>query len=367
MRWQKICHQSRKITVAKTVARSASYPLDRAVRENIILTSEFRKFSCCRLLCSSLRDYFNRRALLIAVIAISPLSTLAADFKTYDMMGFDFVPSQHSDKGLEKVPVLYECTMFRGDYVAGVNNCNHIDYRASNDDVVRQRASENIGNPVVAIDIETEVWDLSTKDLSFLVDVVQRWMHMLTIWREVNPDTTILIYGGMPKIYWALLTSNIELLQLYQQQTTIIAPLFAIEGVELWPSAYVNTDSPDVYRTERKWQIYVCHNVYKTRCYFAIYPYYRKYVDSGTGHRLPMDQSSFLEIMNTLKEDGADGFGLWIHPGHLADDYEQRMKEWSWQGGATGLMRDRDMSWLSAVEKFLDNKPNSGPTGTYTE
>jgi hypothetical protein len=317
-----------------------------------MFTSNLGEFSCPRLL----------RSLFIALIATLPVGTLAADFKTYDMMGFDFVPSQHRDKGLQKVPVLYECYMFRGDFDPAKNNCNHIDDLVSNDDVVRQRAAEYIGEPIVAIEIEGGAWNLHSDNLWFLSDVVQRWMHMLETWREVNPDTTILIWGGMPKIYWALFTSNMELLQLYQKQTMIIAPLFAIEGVELWPSAYVDADSPDVYRTERKWQIYVCHNVYKTRCYFAINPNYLDYVDSGTGHRMPMDQSSLLEIMNTLKEDGADGFGLWIHPGHLADDYEWRMKVWSWQGGATGLVRGRDVSWLSAVEKFLDSNTNSGYT-----
>jgi hypothetical protein len=319
-----------------------------------MLTFRFRGFSC-----SSLHDCFNMRALFIAFIAILPLSTLAADFKTYDMMGFGFVPSQHRDKGLEKLPVIYECAMFRGDYVAGVNNCNHIDYRASNDDVVRQRAIENIGIPVVAIDIETEVWNLDSQNLWFLIDVVRRWEHLLTTWREVNPDTTILIYGGMPKVYWALMTSNAEQLELYQQQTEIIAPLFAIEGIELWPSAYVKTDSPDIYRTARKWQIYICHNVYKTKCYFSISPNYFKYVDSVTGLRMPMDQRSFLFIMNTLKEDGADGFGLWIHPRHLRDDFDERMIRWSEQGGTYGTMRDRDLSWLGALEKFLDS--NTSP------
>jgi hypothetical protein len=324
-------------------------------KESIMLTSRFRKCPYFRLLCSSLRAYVNLRSLLIAFIALLPLSTLAADFKTYDMMGFDFEPFQHRDKGLEKIPVLYQCAMFRGDFVAGRNNCNDIDYTASNDDVVRQRASENIGNPVVAIDIETTPWNLRNENLWALFDAVKRWEHLLTTWREVNPGTKILIYGGMPKIYWALMTSNIELLKLYQQQTTIIAPLFAIEGVELWPTAYVYTDSPDIYRAERKWQIHICHNVYKTKCYFAIHPYFRDYIDSTTGIPLPMDQSSFLYIMNTLKEDGADGFGLWIDPGYLSDDFDERVHQWSLNGGRTGTMRDRDLLWLSAVQKFLDN------------
>ena len=318
-----------------------------------MLTSRFNE-----LLCKSLRDCFNLRSLLIAFIATLPLSTLAADFKTYDMMGFDFVPSQHSDKGLEKVPVLYQCAMFRWDYVRGVTHCNHIDYAASNDAVVRQRALESIGIPVVAIDIEVEPWSLSEENLWQLLDAVRRWEHLLTTWREVNPDTKILIYGGMPRFHRALRTSNIELLQLYQQQTLIIAPIFAIEGVELWPSAYVRTDSPDIYRIERKLQIQVCHNVYKTKCYFAIHPYYRSYVNPGTGRPHPMDQGTFLGIMNTLKEDGADGFGLWINPNHLSDDFDERMWRWSDRGGATGTMYDHDLSWLSALEKFLDSNIN---------
>ena len=83
-----------------------------------------------------------------------------------------------------------------------------------------------------------------------------------------------------------------------------------------------------------------------------------------------MDRSSFLEIMSTLKEDGADGFGLWIHPGHLSYDYESRMERWSRNNGAAsnnydrnGDIHDRDLMWLNALTKFLD--ANNSPKRRY--
>ena len=68
----------------------------------------------------------------------------------------------------------------------------------------------------------------------------------------------------------------------------------------------------------------------------------------------PHIYNEFLDIMKTLKEDGADGFGLWISRNHISEDYEYTMKVWSWAGGAEGTQRDRDMLWMSAVERFLD-------------
>jgi hypothetical protein len=311
-----------------------------------------------------IKFYNHFKATILVSLACSALSgtTLAAnsDFKTFDMMGFDFVPTQHRNKGLEKIPVLYQCSMFRADHIRGVNYCNNIDMSEPNTLVIQQRAAEYLGVPMVAIDIEGGTWNLQSHDLAVVTKAVEHWRKLLRIWRKFNPDTTILIYGGMPRIYWALITSDQELLDLYEDKTRIITKIFSDKKVALWPSAYVVSDRPDIFRAERKWQIDICHNVYKTKCYFAIMPQFKNYTDSKTGFRLHMDQNSFLEIMTSLKEDGADGFGLWIHPKHLASDFEYRRKVWSWAGGATGRRDDKDLMWMSALEKFLD--ANSKPT-----
>ena len=76
----------------------------------------------------------------------------------------------------------------------------------------------------------------------------------------------------------ALMSKNEVLLQEYVTQAYAIAPLFLQNrGVEIWPSAYLDTDKPDTYRLERQWQIDICHRVYKTKCYFAIMPHYKDY------------------------------------------------------------------------------------------
>jgi hypothetical protein len=278
----------------------------------------------------------------------------AADFKTYDMTGFEFTPLEHRDKGLEKVPVLYMCSMFRADFVSGVNNCNDVDLSEPAIDVIRQRAAESIGKPIVTIDIEGGTWNFHSFDLDVVQGAVDNWQILIDTWLRVNPDTKILIYGGMPKVYWAIATHNLELMGRYEAQALKIAPLFKNDRVGLWPNAYLQRDMPDIYREERRWQIDVCHKVYRTKCYFAINPQYGSEWDATDGFELHMDQNSFLEIMSTLKEDGADGFGLWIHPGHLSYDYESRMERWSAKGGSGSRIFDRDLMWLKALTKFLD-------------
>jgi hypothetical protein len=254
--------------------------------------------------------------------------------------------------------------MFFADFEAGVNNCNHIDFDAPVSeyiDVISQRAEESRGKPIVAIDIEGDHWDLHSFIPEEVQEAVDNWQDLINAWRVINPDTKILIYGAMPKVYWAIATGNLALMGEYEAKALMIAPLFMNDRIELWPNAYLQRDMPDAYREERRWQIDVCHNVYKTKCYFAIYPQYRDEYDARTFFRLHMDQKSFEGIMLTLKEDGADGFGLWIHPGHLSDDYESRMEQWSWQGGSGSRIFDRDLMWLKALTNFLD--ANNSPRG----
>jgi hypothetical protein len=301
--------------------------------------------------------------LVVGLACTNTASAGVSEFKTYDMMGLDYVPNQHRDKGLEKVPVLYMDKMFCTGLIPGVTYCPHSRFSEPQLDVIRQRAleSKELGLSVVAIDIEGFGWELVSNDLSVIDRAVARWQILIDEWRKENTDTKILIYGGMPRIAWELMKygdtdydNNPGLLYWQTEQARHIAPIFQNEGVELWSSAYVWFDRPEEFRAERKWQIDICHNIYKTKCYFAIKPQYSDYHDSGTGFELHMDQKSFEGIMNTLKEDGADGFGLWISPFQIADDYEQRMRYWSWAGGAKGTRRDQDMGWLSAVELFLD-------------
>jgi hypothetical protein len=311
-----------------------------------------------------------RLLMLSSLILLTGLVSVEARqpaFVTYDMTHFSYVPKQHRDKGLQKVEVIYECGFFRRDFVQGVNNCNGIPRYWPNDPVIRLRARESIGLPVVAIEIESTPWNLDTTDPVALPIAVELWQHLIEVWQEVNPETKILIYGTVPRVYWALMTQNLAQLQLYEAQAATIAPLYYNDLVAAWPSAYVHSDRPDIYRAERQWQIDICHRVYKTECYFAITPHYidniesgKDYVDSGTLRRLTMGQNSFLEIIETLRRDGANGVGLWIHPGHLPEDYESQMMAWSWSGGAQGTSRDKDLMWLNAVEKFLDSQMKRG-------
>ena len=62
--------------------------------------------------------------------------------------------------------------------------------------------------------------------------------------------------------------------------------------------------------------IKICREVYQTKCFFKINPFYGNYASWG-GTRAAINQNGFLEIMTTLKEDGADGFALWVDHRHL--------------------------------------------------
>jgi len=304
--------------------------------------------------------------LLLFAVGLTSADAKRGEFKTYDMMGFDYVPKEHQGKGLEKVPVIYECGFFRRDFARGENNCKGYRRDIINYPVIKKRAQESIGLPVVAINIESEPWNLQNS--TNVGTAVANWQALIDEWQHWNPDTKILIYGAMPRVYWALMSKNDDLLQEYVTQANAIAPLFLQNRrVELWPSAYMDTDRPDIYRLERQWQIDICHRVYKTKCYFAITPHYRGYtyrvpIKDSDGNeiglkerRFSMDQKSFEWIMATLVEDEADGFGLWIHDRHLPEGYESLMRSWSATGGAQGTSRDKELMWMSAVEKFLDS------------
>jgi len=281
----------------------------------------------------------------------------------------DFMPRQFENKGLEEVPHLFMCAMFRGDFVRYENHCGGLDVSEPNRDVIEQRAQEylDLKAPYVVIDIEknnspgSELWNLraaNDDDDVIVKGAVRRWNELLAIWRAVNPMTEVLIYHPIPRIYWELMRNKTAAIAEAERKAAIIAEIFLQNpNVAVYAEASLKTDLPHIFRQERQWTIKICREVYKAKCYIKVNPYYGNY-NGWANTRVPLDQTTLLDVMRSIKEDGADGIAIWAAHRDLDAyvDYEHQMKLWSWRGGADGWATFKAILWMSAVERFLDEQ-----------
>ena len=211
-------------------------------------------------------------------------------FATYDMSRLSWLPPSLRSKGYETIPVFFMCHMWNGRVGEVPTNCNKVNFSSINHEVVRQRAKEALGLPLVVIDIEqtsnptTHVWHMVSEDPQQVMTAVAMWQELIATWREVNQDTRIMIYKPIPRIWWPMqknrrwpmIARGQKSIDARTATTRLIAPLFEDESLMAWPSAYLNIDAPELLREERQWQIQICKEVYKTRCVFALTPFYTK-------------------------------------------------------------------------------------------
>ena len=318
-----------------------------------------------------------RRALAALLVTSVMQSTCVAadtvihnpDFKAYDMSGLSWLPPSLVEKGYEKIPVLFMCHMWNPRYGHEPTNCNNVDFSSVNHDVVRQRGRETIGVPLVVIDIErthnptSEVWHMLSDDPAVTNRAVELWQEMIAVFREENPDTEILIYKPIQRIWWPMI-QNRQLPLLKRGQSTIdaryataerVAPLFDDTSLLAWPSAYVDRVEPEIYRAELQWQINICKELFETRCIFALSPIYPKAKDEA-GNPLLVDEDWFYQMIKDLEEDGADGFGVWLPYRYDNPRYIASVQNWEERGGATARNHDPRVHWLSAIDRFLSER-----------
>ncbi len=191
-------------------------------------------------------------ALLAATLAASSYTEVNAssaiinpDFKAYDMTGLSWLPPQLVDKGYEAVPVLYMCHMWNSRFGVEPTNCNGVDFSRVDHEVVRQRAREMKGIPIVVIDIErvnnptSEVWHILSEDAEVTQKSVELWRELIAVFREENTESEIMIYKPIRRIWWTLIKDRRMPLLNYAEKTLaaryreseIIAPLFSDKGL----------------------------------------------------------------------------------------------------------------------------------------
>ena len=290
-------------------------------------------------------------------------------FAAYDMSGLTYMAESLRDKGFEKIPVFFMCHMWNGSYGRIKTNCDNVDFSRLNYDVIRQRAEESLGLPLVVIDIErtnnetTEVWHMLSEDPETVAGAVALWQELIATFREVNPDTRIMIYKPIPRIWWPM-SKNRKYPMLKRGQATIdaryrtaqlIAPLFEDKTLQAWPSAYLTVKEPELLREERQWQIRICRELYKTRCVFALTHLYQKAKDED-GRKIPVEPEAMYRVIRELEEDGADGFGVWLPHHYDNPRYRQRVETWEQNGGGTASEYDPLVGWLSGVDRYLSER-----------
>ncbi len=311
----------------------------------------------------------------VAMLAVLPRVGGADDaaapsnqgFKAYDMSGLSWLPPQLVEKGYETIPVLFMCHMWNPRFGYEPTNCNDVDFTRVNHEVVRQRARETLGEPVVVIDIErvmnptSEVWHILSEEPEVTLHAMDLWREMIAVFREENAKSEIMIYKPIQRIWWPMI-QNRQIPLLKRGQPTIdtrneiaqrIAPLFEDKSLLAWPSAYVYRDEPEIYREERQWQISICKDLYKTRCIFAMTPFYLETLDAN-GEPIPIDADWFYQIIRELEEDGADGFGIWLPRHYDNEKYLKLVKAWA----AGDKPADPRVQWLSAIDRFLSERNN---------
>lgn len=290
----------------------------------------------------------------------------ADDFKAYDLTELSYLPPSLLEKGYEVIPIIQMCEMWDLQHRYGEEPCAVRDYTSADPEVVRKRADENLGVPLVAINIEQNAyessagWNFRNDEPEIVKTAVARWQELVSIWREVNPDTRILIYGPMPRIWWPI-TKNRKYPGLRFGQSSIdtrwensklIAVLFEDKSLVPWVSTYMQSNDPEVYREERRWQIKVCKELYQTECIFAVAPVYMS-SSKAKNRNPPIDPEQLYDILVSLKEDGADGFGMWHFHRFDNKKYLDRMRQWEEKGGRATPTEDAGIAWLDAVDRFL--------------
>ncbi len=308
---------------------------------------------------------------IVVIALLTPGLVTAAEppdgFKTYDMTGLSWMPPALVEKGFEKLPVLFMCHMWNGDYGTVNTNCDDVDFSTVNHDVVRQRAREMLGVPLVVIDIERTKnptsydWNLHSEDLEQVARAVKLWQEMIATFREVNTESEIMIYKPIPRIWWPLV-KNRKMPLLNRGQATIdaryeiaktVAPLFEDKSLWAWPSAYLTRRDPEIFREDWRWQLKICKELYQTRCVFALTPFYQQRKGEN---RQAVSQDRMLEVIRQLEEDGADGVGMWLPFRYDNLNYRKRMQDWAENGGYAAEQQDPQVAWLGAIERYLDGE-----------
>lgn len=298
----------------------------------------------------------------------APAAAEIPEFATYDMSGLSWLPPSLQSKGYETIPVFYMCHMWNGRYGEVPTNCNKADFSSVNHEVVRQRAKEALGVPLVVIDIEqgrnptSHVWHMLSEDPQQVMAAVALWQELIATWREVNQDTRIVIYKPIQRIWWPMqknrkwpmLARGQKSIDARTATTKLIAPLFEDQSLMAWPSAYLTIDEPELLREARQWQIQICKEVYKTRCVFALTPFYTN-LETPEGEPRPIHPDMLLQVMHELEEDGADGFGIWLPRAYNNKKYLALVRAWAETGERAADAHDPSVLWLSAVERFLSD------------
>ena len=308
------------------------------------------------------------QTLMLGFLTQSVAAAPNPDFKAHDMSGLSWLPPSLVDKGFEKIPVLFMCDLWN-HHLGKPTPCNGANFKKINQKVVRQRAEEMLGVPIVVIDIEqtsnptSDAWHILNDSAEVTNGAVALWQELIATFREVNPDTEIMIYKPIQRVWWPMI-QNRQIPLLKRGQSAIdaryatseqITPLFEDPSLLAWPSAYVDRDEPEIYRKDRQWQISICKELYKTRCIFAMSPFYQKARDAD-GQQIVVSEEWFYQIIRELEADGADGIGVWMPFRYDNPRYLELVKSWEAKGGRASDDHDPRVKWLSAVDRFLSER-----------
>jgi len=303
------------------------------------------------------------RILLLSLIGtVSAHASDSSQFRLYDMTGLSYLPPSLQEKGFETLPVFFMCHMWNGRFGSVPTNCDGYDFSTLNAAVIRQRAEESLGAPLVVIDIErtgnptSEVWHMVSEDLEQTRTAINMWREMIDIFREVNPDTKIMIYKPIQRIWWPM-AKNRRYPMLKRGQAEIdarrasamtVKSLFEDKTLEAWQSAYITNTQEEILRDERQWLIEICKEEFKTRCIFALTPFYLKKTKPD-GSPLPVATDVLYQAMRELKEGGADGVGFWMPRQYDNRRYLKRVRDWQ----PDDTEPDPMVQWLTAVDRIL--------------
>ena len=303
---------------------------------------------------------------------------VAEDFIVWDLTELNYIPPSLTEKGYRRMKMFRVCHFWRIDYDPGnpnKNGCDSANFEKVNKKAVKHLAKQTLGEEIVAFDIErlvgfpgTDVWDLHAKDPDDLEVVIDNWLKLIAEFRKTNPDTRILVYGAMGKIWWQLVKNNRYPLinagnaeiERRAEQGRQLARLFEDPSVVNWPSAYWYTtleedDIVNIMREQGQWQIDICKNVQKTKCYFAMAPMAMGKARGPDGDRYWLPTDTLFEQYQQLYEDGADGLAFWTYYRYNNNEYFDLMREWEANRGNPDYVSPKEVAWLDLIERVLDD------------
>lgn len=271
--------------------------------------------------------------------------------KIWDVTGLERMPALFYQSGLQKVRMVYMRELFSPEPPADIHQWHLYppdDWSTPDVTAIAAAAARYSDESMVILDIEGQPLHEELRywyypDPETMPDALSRITVVLNVWRQVNPEQTVCLYG----FPWGSLVHKIrtgqDLSYVYEHAEAQKAVTDLADC--LTPTAYWEIDDPDAQLQDWEIKADICLNVYVKPCYFLVNPFYQNRWNQQ--HETLTLRFSFDKLK---KLNGAAGVMLWAPRARRTDEYNQHLQYWANMGGYYNHM---DCSWLRELNYVL--------------